>query len=74
MPTVKRTFRIKVKIRSENAPALAQGMEPGVIAHQDVIFDLPEPVFESPMFVRTLLDAREKLMRDNVTTIVEEIE
>lgn len=73
-PTVKKTFRISVKLKDENAPILAEGLEPGVLFHQDIIFDLPEAVYGSPLFIRTLLDARRKVLEEHVTTIAEEIE
>ena len=73
MATVRKVFRIKVVINGDKVQSLGPGLEPGLIASEDVVFDLPESVYETPLFVSTLLGVRERLLREHITTTAQEI-
>lgn len=58
----------KLKIKGKNVPVFIDGEEPGVIATQ--IVTIPDDY--SPMDISVLLEARQKLINDNVEVISED--
>jgi hypothetical protein len=44
-----------------------------ILAAHDLVFDLPEEYYEKPQFVQTVLNERERLLRELIKTEVKEI-
>lgn len=69
---VKRTYKITIVIdgaKQEFSP----GMGIGVIASEEVTFDLPAKQYDSPMFTLNLADHQDRLMREVVKATAEEV-
>lgn len=67
-----RKFRITLKVRNCDI-VFKEGMEPGVLGFDEHVFNLRKKDFESPIFIKTLLDLRTKLLDNIVYTEVEEV-
>lgn len=57
---MKKTIRISVKIKNCDI-IFKEGLEPGEIGFEDLIFDLDKKDYERPLFIMTLRDKAEVL-------------
>lgn len=67
------TFRIRLKSKGSKQQYL-EGEEPGVIAFQDVVYDLPEADYKKPKFIASLNDQISRFFEENFEMTTEEVE
>ncbi len=71
---MKKTFRIQARLSGDNLPVFIDGEAPGVIATQDLVYDLAEDEYGSMRFAKTLADRQAALSAELLTVDVNEIE
>ncbi len=69
---MKKTFKMSVRIKGTDK-VFADGFEPGIIATQEVVYDLEPSVYERPMFLVSLMDKQEEMLKENVEVLMEEV-
>ena len=69
---MKRTFRMKLKIKNEDHVFDAD-LGPGVIMMQELTFDLSEKKYKSPMFAVSMMDQEDIFMKGTVEVETTEV-
>ena len=69
---MKKTFRVHVKIKG-CSEIFGDNMPVGVIAYQDIEFDVPEKKYESNVFIMELNNRENELREDTIETYTTEI-
>jgi len=64
---------VKIKVRNCDV-IFGEGMEPGVLGYEEMIFDFPEKDFSSPMITKQLMTVRDSLLKELLISEVEVID
>jgi hypothetical protein len=70
---ITRTFRMEVRVLGAKQ-SLGGGLGPGVVATQDVEFTATPEEFNSPMFIRELVERQDAFLKECVQVSVKEVE
>lgn len=69
---IKKTLRLKIRVRNCNI-VFEEGMEPGVLGYKDFVFYMKQKEYESPIFIKTLLEYKNDLLNDLLVVDVENL-
>jgi hypothetical protein len=69
---MKKKFRFKLVAIDAKEP-FKEGWEPGVLAMQEVEYDLEPEKYKSPIFIMEILEKEDEFMNETVEVRVEEI-
>ena len=70
---MKKTFVLRAKITGKNVPIFLEGEEPGVIAVEEIEYDLPEERYSMPLFLMDLHRRQQELIESVITTTAVEV-
>jgi len=70
---MRKKYIVKIKVRNCDV-IFGEGMEPGILGYEEMIYDLPEKDFSSPMITKQLMEVREYLLQELLLSEVEVID
>ena len=71
---MKKTFKLSVVVKGDEAPIFMDGENKGVIGTMEVTYDLTEEMYKSPLFANALLQKQSEMVEEFVNVTIEEVE
>ena len=69
---MKKTFKMSIRVKGTEQ-IFADGLEPGVIATQEVEYNLDPSDYEKSTFLVSLINKQEEMLKKNVEVFMEEV-